>query len=488
MGRSTVRLYLRVACAVLTAGSLASGCAGVKSFSHPREIADHETLSAEGRGVIYALPKRQVEFSLQRKITNAADVGKQLSGAHAKLAAAAETESKAKTAETAAKAVRDNADASVKAEAEKQWRLAEAAAAAATKEKEAAAELVAAAEEAAAVADLGPACVVPTYSYSLKLLPVEPDLRYVFRAKLAHRPWRDDELTIKTTANGLLSSAKLTATDRTGDILVEIAKTISFFLGGPVTPLPEDEGKRAPCPTRLTHPPFSLKTVFDPSIFPGAVDDSKNDTYDLSGALEDDGLKTQLGAEVNRQLEALNAPFALFVDDGGKSSAKDLPLQSENLIAAREQSGEKQAEKSLPGLIYRRPLPYKIELREAVPVDGTVALAPVHSSIVFVPNEGPIGLVPYKAGAFVKTVYDVSFEEGMLTSWDANRPAELYAVWRVPLQIVDGVFEGLSKLIPLRIDQAKNEGQLLELQAKNIELDQALRELQLRYNIETDDE
>lgn len=65
------------------------------------------------------------------------------------------------------------------------------------------------------------------YSFKLELLESEPYSTAHFQASTKHWPWRDDEFTIMANEKGLLSSTKLTSTDRTADILVEIAKTIS---------------------------------------------------------------------------------------------------------------------------------------------------------------------------------------------------------------------------------------------------------------------
>ena len=453
-----------------------SGCATIKTYSHPGAISNAETLSSVADGVVYALPKRQIEFSIERKLTKTGDVAKKLAGARTALATAATAETEAKKAEAKAKAIFENASQSIKDEAERKYRLAQAATATARATKSKAAALVAAAEGEAAAATLGPACVVPSYSYSIKLLPAEPDARYVFRARHIHRGWRDDEATVTTTPEGLLSSTKVTSTDRSGDILVEIAKTVSFFLG-PTPALQADEGPPRPdCPTRTSHPAFSLRTVIDPATFETDARTAGTGGADNLADAFDADLRVQLGAEINEQLDGLNAPFRLFIDDGEGAS----PLDADLLTAATagDEDDSDAATKSIAGLLYRRALPYKVSLYQAFDVSGATETAPVHTAIAFAPNEGPVGVVPFNAGAFVKTVYDVKFDDGMLTSWDANRPAELYAAWRLPLEIVDGVFSGLSKLIPFRVQQTENENKLLELQAANIELDEKLKALQ----------
>ena len=53
-------------------------------------------------------------------------------------------------------------------------------------------------------------------------------------------------------------------------------------------------------------------------------------------------------------------------------------------------------------------------------------------------------------GFMTKTKYSVAFKDGILTSYDANRPSELLEVARTPMRIVNGLFDGVSKIISLR--------------------------------------
>ncbi len=80
------------------------------------------------------------------------------------------------------------------------------------------------------------------YFIALSITPqaLEPDTEHPFLLKLNHSPLRDDELKIKTTHSGFLTSTDVTSSDRTGDIAVEIAKVVAMFgvVGLPVEALP----------------------------------------------------------------------------------------------------------------------------------------------------------------------------------------------------------------------------------------------------------
>lgn len=80
------------------------------------------------------------------------------------------------------------------------------------------------------------------YFISMEIFPqpLEPDSRYTFFLELNHSWLRDDDLKITTTSSGLLTKADVISTDRTGDIIVEIAKAIAMF--GVGVPLPGGSG------------------------------------------------------------------------------------------------------------------------------------------------------------------------------------------------------------------------------------------------------
>ncbi len=315
-------------------------------------------------------------------------------------------------------------------------------------------------DEALAVAPNDDNALIPQYKFDLKLQAPEPDPAFALQADFRHMPWRDDDLKLSVTEDGLLSSSKTESTDQTGEILVQIAKTVAFFVSGtPSVPQtvqflkgPDDKSR----PTVFAKP-FVYKPIFDPTN-PPEIDD------------------------INVKLLTHHlAPYCLRVT--GVASNK---TSSPHSVGIEKNRG-------VPGLVYRSRLPYKVEIIELTDPDPIIKDSaglpnelcgvqtrslkdtnatmkpsghPIDSSIVLLPNKGPVGLIPFKAGSFVKTVHDVEFKNGLLTKWDTNKPSEILAIVRVPLDIVDGIFEGLSKLVPFQTKQVTNESDLLKAQAE----------------------
>jgi hypothetical protein len=106
------------------------------------------------------------------------------------------------------------------------------------------------------------------YDINLELQPAQGDPDQVYVAELVHYPWRDDIITLKTTAEGLLTTADLTVIDRTSDILVSIASALAAFGIAPAPPPPTGAVPFAPpppAPACARQPSLRLQWIFDPS-------------------------------------------------------------------------------------------------------------------------------------------------------------------------------------------------------------------------------
>jgi hypothetical protein len=49
-----------------------------------------------------------------------------------------------------------------------------------------------------------------------------------------------------------------------------------------------------------------------------------------------------------------------------------------------------------------------------------------------------------------RTAYKHTFKDGVLINYDADRPSEVLEFARTPVRLVDGLFNGVSKVISLR--------------------------------------
>jgi len=305
-----------------------------------------------------------------------------------------------------------------------------------------------------------PKCPVMKYSFKLELLESEPDPTAHFQASTKHWPWRDDEFTIMANEKGLLSSTKLTSTDRTADILVEIAKTISaVVMPGPRTASTEKQPEPE-CPA--TPEPFVYENIFDPTI--------KEDVEEINNHL------TKLASIKSKGTNGENVEEAIFnVKVMGDKLTQESARKEGYSTDFKQESDQGD---SLKGLLYRRLLPYII----SVSMKNGNEYIPMQSSLVMLPNKGPVSLLPYSAGPFVRTVYDVKFNDGILTQWDQNKPSELLAAVRIPIELLKAILSGPAEIIKLRFDLSNENKKLLEAQKTEIEAAKALQDLRDQIN------
>ncbi len=101
------------------------------------------------------------------------------------------------------------------------------------------------------------------------------------------------------------------------------------------------------------------------------------------------------------------------------------------------------------------------------------------SSIVMLPNEGPTAYIPIKSAAFVKTVNDVEFENGVIKSWTTDRPSEALEFIRLPVEILKAFVSVPADIIKLRVDLSTQDASLAEKQIAQIEAQERLNKLEI---------
>ncbi len=532
---------MRIVVLTLLALALAACSETVVSKRHPGPINDQEKVGNGGNGIVYLLPMRLAQLTVQRTpVPN--DLEKKLTAARSKLVEAKAAKKKAdKEKEEAADFVKDLETNNGHADAIKKAKVAlSAMESAARKADKALAAAQTAVTELEAMRDLRnamnrdePKKSLPvTYKLELALLPTQGDPRQVFVANLEHSELRDDNITFGTTAEGLLTTTTVKAADRTGDILVSLAGTLGAL--GLVPPVPGPagtvpfadkavpvEGKPLALPACATQPRLQLRFIFDPA-----------DDADV--------------LRINREMLECLVPYRIqvrrfeFADDNGVQ-----PYPSEVGYPNFDWGND---ETKLKGLVYRRPLPYTIQVeryyslesqkegtetessnssidREPNAAELTAAcsfkLPPVKKEsrslskpkstekkpkheraarklvvleklpdeckdvmspwapekwaspkaytqalysklaanfevedgkLAILPNQGPLGLVPFEASSFVTTDYKVVFSEGMLVKWTADRPSMVAAIFRLPVAMLKALISVPGELIKLRLD------------------------------------
>lgn len=251
---------------------------------------------------------------------------------------------------------------------------------------------------------------------TIELLPMAPDPAYAFRVDPKHSIFRDDQHKIALTPSGLLTSTDIVASDRTADILAEIATVAGYAAGGlgkdgtDLSVKQLDDKKAAEKKACETAPEKVVAIV------------------DLADQAEIDRFNTDvlcLGIKIDPVDAASTFPKGL-------TKVEDAP--------------------TLPGLYYRPSVNASIRVSYCgedvcFGEDGWFLKDTLN---VPLPQFGAISPVPQRSGFMTRTAYKNTFKDGILVNYDADRPSELLEVARTPVRLVDGFFDGFSKIISLR--------------------------------------
>ncbi|MDP3080479.1 MAG: hypothetical protein Q8M90_06595 [Brevundimonas sp.] len=285
------------------------------------------------------------------------------------------------------------------------------------------------------------------YSAKLELMPPQADRNARFVATMPHNILRDETINIVVTPGGLLTSANVTATDQTGQILTQIAGLLGSFTGA-------SRGGAEP-PEGCEGPP-SLMRQFDPMS-----------TTDL--------------ASVNNELDAADFPFRIRVpnDQRGGGMGADA---ADGYLPRAGVSG--------PGFFYRTAAPVSVRLvrlwdpptpstvpegdttnadaqpdlngdepsvAETVPAsDFAVREVTIDEQPTPLPQAGPVSYLPMPASPFVTTTNNVQFVDGALISQALQRPSEVKAGVDSAANAVTAFFKALGDLLTLRIAISNN--------------------------------
>jgi hypothetical protein len=452
-----------LALALIGAGLGATGCTTVRSTHLPPQkmtgAALKDAPSAGGRswsyaaqGVTYFLPTRPMKITATRTPVVLGDSVKAQAAKEKELADAKAAQAKADEEVKSATGIRDNlqaqAPAGDRAAAEQAVNLATAKAAAAKKSVDTLSEQVAALKATVDAVKLrGTLC---TYEAKIELLPAQPDPYARYVARIVHNPFRDDTMTLKVGPNGLLTSGNMVAADRTSDILVEAAGAIA---GVGATP-PSIPGLKSMAPPRprdadCTSLPKTYVQIFDPTN-PDQV------------------------AALNQDL-SLKAKLPYQVSVYGHTPAQDGRLHNQ----PGAYQGDNYGWAAQGAIFYRSPSPLQVSLLQSG--------QPVDTAVVLLPQAGPISFIPMNSSAFVKTVNDVQFTDGMLTSWTADRPSEVLEVVRLPVKIATAIISVPAQLLSLRVNYSSQDKALLEAQQAQIAAEAKLQAYMLCLSRAGDD-
>ncbi len=299
---------------------------------------------------------------------------------------------------------------------------------------------------------------VYSLSLSVKDKGLFPDTRRGFIANLNHSYFHDDDLKLSVTPSGLLTNAVGVTNDRTGDVVVEIAKAIATFTGFPSGSLLGE-----------TEAFFSEQKSITPPVLCKSKDIKLTldleDLTELNARLKNSGLEVEV-CGFNGKKDGCWGNTALPLSD------LPSPIIGENDLMFSDKNED------YIGLFYRRELPYIVKLFSTDKSSNSKSLK--LAKLVTMPNRSLLAQVPFKSGFMVKNEHDVSFENGMLTSSKTIQPSEALAVSQLPLNVVRGIIGSMSEIIKLRFDFTQEQKNLTSEQAllleKLVELEKAIEE------------
>lgn len=270
------------------------------------------------------------------------------------------------------------------------------------------------------------------YSISSSLTEALPNPSYKFNLIPKHSPLRDDKNSFSVTTSGLLTSANVEVTDRTGDVLVQVAGATSPFhgikSGGAEI---RNEGHPSKC---LEYP---IEVLFDP-------------------------LKP---TNASAQLNNLDIPIkisAVQTLNGSPISEERFPNMS------KPKTGLPSNFKLNKGLFYQTPAPIIIGYEFCKTADKCYSIS---STVAMLPQAGPVSFLPLESSTFVKTVDEVKFEDGTLVSWTNDRPSEILSIAGLPVAIGKAIFSIPAEIFSFKVDYSTQAQALSQLSLSKAQAD-----------------
>jgi len=243
-----------------------------------------------------------------------------------------------------------------------------------------------------------------TYAVTPSILP-DPLARY--RLKFVNNGWADEDLNLGVDNNGLLTSTKANAFDRTGDIIVAVAKTI---VAGqqPSSTLAPSRATAAPSPD--------------------------------------------------------NYPFTVILDAEEFVSGKDIDLPDGMVIRVTNSPKFGQQPES-------RACNFSVCFRTVVPVRARIVRKGANAGdrvndfafVAIDPNstEG----VDLKTATLVNRTNTLTFNSGLINSVQINEPSTALALVSLPLTVLKAILQVPAELLSLKITNVTDQASLLQQQA-----------------------
>lgn len=249
----------------------------------------------------------------------------------------------------------------------------------------------------------------------------------------------DDVFSIAVDENGLLTAINSDTHDRSPDIVkkvIEIAATM-IAPGYKVEGLEKTEEKKSqPCRVEALIDPFSHASVSS-----------------AGRALQKCGLNLEIKYPYENE-----SPTP-------KNKGGDLALAAEATNRVEECDGS---------ICFRPVVPVSIRLRGTAP-DSKVDAA----FLAVVPDVRSVAAYDVTRGPCIQRVNTLTFNHGLLTKAELNKPSEVLSCLEIPLAIAKAFASIPSQVLTFKVEQATKEASLLQQERNIIVAQQALMQARL---------
>ncbi len=243
----------------------------------------------------------------------------------------------------------------------------------------------------------------------------------------------DDKLVLKSNEQGLLESVSLDVTDKSGEIITDIAKTVISAFGGGT---PVSSAALASTADTIT---IQIQRQYRLAEF-----NSKEKKISIVETIP---------FEFKDTIYSWNSEMSLQLDDY-KFSTVNLELHER-----------------INGVLTRPMKTAKI----LIVTDPESLLAVSREVYINVVDESKLILVPISRTAFVQKKQTLTFSNGILISNDLDVPSCVKSAFNIPLEIAKAIIALPAELVQLKFNFSGNKDQLDQL-------DQNLKRLQEQQN------
>ncbi len=271
-----------------------------------------------------------------------------------------------------------------------------------------------------------------------ELYVADPNKRFVMDYKPL--PNYQDDITIKVRSNLLLESIRTDTEDKTGEIIVALAKA-ARELRFQSAPVGDDFKKVANIKIDPTEPAQVARAA---AFLSSKVRTSSQARYAASC--------TDAAARKTR----LCRTYARY-GSAGSPDIVELVVEPPAALDAQAVAADCSV-----GLCYRVKEPYIVKHT----IDGVR-----QATIVQLPNKSPLIELDVSRAFFVKKVQTINFDSnGFLTSASFDKKSELKAIASLPLQVVTAI----SSTLPIRYTIQERQNSLAEAQLASLDASEAL--------------